>query len=379
MYQNAQGVRAGVFLTESHDATWKLPVHAHWVHKEELQELVFVDEQHKVAIQQAFSYSTSLPWRQRGWFAKTAQRMQEQLVALHYVPVGPIEQVRSWFLSCILRVPTTTGYVYCKAAPPAYAYEPALTQMLAAHYPLLAPPVLAIDCERDVLLMQGIDGVKLRHLGKANYLPYWEALLHSFAQMQLDYAVHIDDVLATGCPDWRLDKLEQAIDPFFAQLPGLLQQIPHHFSENELALLYSLPIRLKQMCIELSDYNLPASLHHGDFHSGNILANEQQCVLIDWASFIAVTHPFFCLLVVFEEHSDPQIRAHLRDLYLSHWTGYMPLEHLRSAFDLALPLSALHSVLCSSMQLADAETSWEREQEQGNVLEVLQNLMVLMT
>ncbi len=49
-----------------------------------------------------------------------------------------MEQVRSWFLSAILRVPTTASDLYFKA-PPLYAHEPAITQAVAVRAPTLAP------------------------------------------------------------------------------------------------------------------------------------------------------------------------------------------------------------------------------------------------
>src|SRR2546426_4518967 len=113
------------------------------------------------------------PWARRGWFAETESWIKAQLARLNYTIVAPIEQVRTWGISCVLRVPTTTGNVYFKAIPTSFmqkdtaisssdtpgrlplffTHEPMLIQSLAAWYPHNMPTVLAMEREQCWMLL----------------------------------------------------------------------------------------------------------------------------------------------------------------------------------------------------------------------------------
>ena len=167
--------------------------------------------------------TTRLPWTEEGWFDEAVEWIHAQLDAQSSPPTGPVEQMRAWFLSAILRAPTATGDVYFKAAPPLYAHEPGLTRAVAALAPALAPQVLAVDRERRWLLMKGVAGVKLRDYPATDeYVSRWETLLQTFAQLQRICSSQVDSLLALGCPDWRPAALAAAITPLLTELPALL-------------------------------------------------------------------------------------------------------------------------------------------------------------
>lgn len=71
------------------------------------------------------------PWARRGWITHAILWIDDQIAYLGVIRNGPIKQVRSWERSCILRIPTTVGYVYFKAVPRMFAHEPPLTRALA--------------------------------------------------------------------------------------------------------------------------------------------------------------------------------------------------------------------------------------------------------
>src|SRR3989304_2581881 len=71
------------------------------------------------------------PWTQPGWLEQASARIHAELERQGIRVSGPIVQshVRPW--STVLRAPTTKGDIYFKAAMPALAHEPGLTQALA--------------------------------------------------------------------------------------------------------------------------------------------------------------------------------------------------------------------------------------------------------
>ena len=225
------------------------------------------------------------------------------------------------------------------------------------------------------MLLDEVPGVPLRdHPDADGYLPRWQALLRDVAQIQRDVSNQSETLLALGCPDWPLEALKAQIAPLIGSLPSLLKDGPHQVSEEEMASFQQLIPRLEELCERLAGYAVPLSLNHGDLHSGNILATQSTCVLLDWAGFIGRTHPFFCLAVVFEELRDPQIREQALDAYLPTWTVYEPMNRLREAVRLALPLGIFSGMVGHRRQLLFTRTYWERAEEQGNVLYYLRQL-----
>ncbi len=148
-----------LFVLEVHDLAPALPVGGRWVDRVELEALHLALPAHRSVLQAGFAEVTQgldvtgrLAWTRPGWFATAATWIEEQLHGCGLAPVGPVEQVRTWHWSCILRVPTTEGAIYLKAAPPMYTYEPVLTQNLAEGYSERLPPVLAVEPQRACFL-----------------------------------------------------------------------------------------------------------------------------------------------------------------------------------------------------------------------------------
>jgi hypothetical protein len=266
-------------------------------------------------------------------------------------------------MSCILRLDTQQGRLYFKACPPTWPQEPALTCELSLHYPQLIPHVAAIEARERWLLTEAFEGPKLRQIGNRDrYIPLWEQLIEDFGRMQLDYVDRRPQLTSLGCPDWPLVRLAASIDRF------LLQEVPFLAGEGDAIPLQQLEeaaARLTALCAELMSFRIPDTLHHGDFHSGNILTDGRSCRVVDWAFQSGVAHPFFFLAVVFEEHTDPAIRARLCDLYLRLWTDYEPMHRLRKAVELAQPLALLHEAMGHYRQLQSARTPWEVAQERA--------------
>ena len=81
-----------------------------------------------------------------------------------------------------------------------------------------------------------------------------------YAYMQLDYMKNNDQLLALGCHDWRLEKLIEDMDPFFTELPSVLQGAHNPLTHEEQEMLQSIVPRLKTFCVELLQLGVPSSL-----------------------------------------------------------------------------------------------------------------------
>ncbi len=230
--------------------------------------------------------------------------------------------------------------------------------------------------------MEGIAGVKLNDPSvRDGYLTRWEGIFRAFARFQQDNATRPAPLLALGCPDWQLDVLATLLAPLLDEAPALLRGAPDPLTDAELADLRSQVPRLRSLCAELAATPIPTSLHHGDFHSGNILVNDTTCKLIDWAGFVGVTHPFLSLWVPLDEQADDRVRDRLRDAYLCEWRAYAPLDRLRAAATQTLPLAALCGALGHRNQLVHAVTRlpWGIHGEQENMLFCLRRMLGFMS
>jgi len=147
------------------------------------------------------------PWTEPAWRAEADGWIDEQLAASGAERTGEIDQmhVRAW--STVMRVPTSAGDAYFKANAPSMRFEAALVVLLAGERPDCAPPLLAADPKRGWMLMADA-GVRLREVvAEERTLVRWLDILPLYADLQVDLAGHVDELLAMGVPDLRLDRL----------------------------------------------------------------------------------------------------------------------------------------------------------------------------
>lgn len=376
---------SSVFVMSNHDSGWVLPPEGAWISYEKLVTLsLAVPEHHNVLKQWREKIESplhnELPWTHDGWFEEASVWIQTQLHRQGVIATGPIEQARSWFISSLLRLPTTVGEVYFKAVSSTDVHEPLLTQMLARHYPTLVPIVLAVHEEHHWLLMKAAPGQKKpSSANPLDSIARWKTLLQTYARMQRAYTQYTEQLLALGCHDWRLEQLIEYIDPFFAELPSVLSGAWNPLTQVEQEDLQAVIPRLKSFCIELMQLNISATLHHGDFHRGNIIVNETTCTLIDWSAFVGVTHPFLSLWLPLSDWNQ-ELGHQLCESYLEVWSDFAPMELLYSAVIKAHPLSELCGALGHCYQIVHAHTalSWDILNEQEHLLDCLRNVLTLM-
>ena len=98
------------------------------------------------------------PWAREGtgWFGDAVAWIDSALERAGIARTGPIEEIRSWSISCVLRAPTDAGDVFFKSAArlPLFVDEPALTLRLTEWWPQESPEVIATEPDRCWLLMR---------------------------------------------------------------------------------------------------------------------------------------------------------------------------------------------------------------------------------
>ena len=238
---------------------------------------------------------------------------------------GPVEQVKSWNLSCLLRLPTVAGPVWCKAVPPLFAHEGAILRLVAGVRPDLVPPVLA--CTPGLTLLGHVDGTDQWGAGPELATAMVTALV------DLQRAVTVGQLLAAGLPDWRSPALLAATQRLCRR-----DDVRATLAPAEIAALERLVDELPDRFVALDGCGIEPGLVHGDFHPGNWRAGAERLVLLDWGDS-GVGHPLLDM-PAFLGRMPTEAASSVRERWIALLAG-----DARQAGDLIAPIAALRQAL----------------------------------
>jgi hypothetical protein len=292
-----------------------------------------------------------MDWTDREWLAGVEAWVGQVLGREGIEVVGGFEQphVREW--GTVLRVPTSVGDVYFKAALKELLNEAAVTQALSAWHPELQPRFIAADVERNWMLV-GDGGLRLRDaFGDGLGIETWSAVLASYAAFQIDLSARVDELLALGIPDRRLEKIPELFEALLADKDWMMIGEENGLTAEEYDRLVAGRPLIEELCRELAAFEIPDSLNQGDLHDGNIFLKDGRHLFFDWGDS-SITHPFFTLRAVFVsmeytfeyEENDPRFDHFARD-YVKPWQSYSDQASLWKAYLLASRLWSIPSVL----------------------------------
>jgi phosphotransferase family enzyme len=187
-------------------------------------------------------------------------------------------------------------------------------------------------------------GETLRTLG--NPPQRWLDILPTHGELQIGETARIQQHLASGVPDLRVERLPALYDDLLrAELP---------LEEAERSALEAFHPRFSELCEELDDAGIGPSVQHDDLHMNNVYVKGGTLRVLDWGDS-SIGHPFFSLLETFRflielnrlPPEDPWF-ARLRDAYLEPWG-----QGQRVTFDLALRVGGLaHAIAWLSQREA---------------------------
>src|SRR5215831_11748993 len=194
-------------------------------------------------------------WMHDGWFEEVIAWIEHELARLGSTRIAPVEAVKKWSISCILRVPTMQGNVYFKAsaALPLCANEPAVTRGLSAFFPGHVPEVLAADDERRWILMADVG----QRLDRQSPPEVYEEVICLFGSMQLQSAGRTAELVSMGCVDRRLERLATQIGPLLRD--GTAQAA---LDGGEIAQLRRHASRLADLCDTLGALHYAVTYQH---------------------------------------------------------------------------------------------------------------------
>jgi len=293
----------------------------------------------------------TISWTTSGWLEKVSRWIRTQLDRYNLHLAGNIEQphIRPW--STVLTIPTDGGLLYFKATAPYLGYEPVLTDFLSSIRPDVMPDLLAIDQNRGWMLMRD-SGTPLRTFIKTEKsVERWQEIMPLYVGLQKELSPRLNEILALGVPDRRL----KVLPPLFARLVkderSLLLDQAESLTSDEYRRIKASVGEFEKMCLALDSFGIPATLHHDDFHDGNLFIQNERVIFTDWGES-AITHPFFTLVVMLrgagnslDLKPDAPELAWMRDWYLSPWTDYASLNELQPAVKLAERIGLVNRAL----------------------------------
>lgn len=339
------------------------------------------------------STSTQLLWTQPQWIDQAQAWIRQALADAGYTLTAPVEQFHVQIWSTVMRCTTQAGTFYFKAS-----YRPTevlLTQHLRRFQPENLPDVLALDGERGWMLMRDSGAMLRTYLKSPADLHLIEPALVQFASLQIAASDHPEQFFPLGVADRRLERLPDMFSALLSEAEVLRLGYEDGLSAEEHERLRSLLPRYREMCSQLQDYHIPQTLHHDDFHDGNIFVSGEpgryRFVFSDWEECL-VTHPFFSMMLCLrsvggragfpDEATEapekmPAELNHLRDVYLEPWRRFESRERLVEAFNLAWRVGMVSRALTWREFIVNLEDP-QRERYAYIVLAWLQEFLLAM-
>jgi len=240
---------------------------------------------------------------------------------------GVPEQIRTWNLSSIWRLPTTSGPVWLKVVPPFFAHEGVVLPLLD---PAVVPPVLGAEPGR--VLLGEVPG-------DDQYEATGDALLEMvrmLVRLQTSWIDRTSELLALGVPDLRpaalIPRIRAAVERRRAELndaeqrriDGLVAGMPGRFAE-------------------IAACGVPDTLVHGDFHPGNVRGEPGRLTILDWGD-CAVGHPMLDQLA-FGQRLDCADREAAERLWAQEWQRVVPGCDADRAATLLRPVTAFYGAV----------------------------------
>jgi hypothetical protein len=302
--------------------------------------------------------SDTLLWQQPDWQAEAKAWIRSALARNNLQLTDEIEQphIRPW--STVMTVPTNDGRLFFKASASIFAHETALTNYLTKFRPEIFPELFAVDIKRHWMLMRDA-GTPLRQFTRTEKsIERWKDVLPLYVDLQKEMAERTTHLLALGVMDRRLAKLPEMFDKLIVDESVMMLDQEDSLTSEEYANLKNYGAELARMCEKLASFGIPETIHHDDFHDGNIFVRDGRIIFTDWGES-AVTHPFFTLVVMMRGIDNsmnvdfsPESEQ-VRDMYLQHWTSYAPMDELKSIVKLAQRIGYVNRALTWKLSLDD--------------------------
>ena len=277
-------------------------------------------------------------WAHPGGPAELLAWADERLGRAGLDRTGRAQQMRTWNLSALWRIPTRGGRVWLKAVPDFFAHEGAVIDWIGAP---VAPRLIDFDAGRALLV--DIEGPTNHEVRDPESLWPMVELLTGLQHRALD---RLPELLALGVPDRRLSTV-------VARAAAVLERWGSTLRPGERRSLETVVAGLPARVAAVANCGVPETLVHGDFHAGNVAGRPGGYVILDWGdSFIG--HPLLDELA-FVERLPPAVQIAARGWFVDAWQLAVPGSQPARAIELLEPLvsfeaAAMYARFCAAIE-----------------------------
>lgn len=254
-------------------------------------------------------------------------------------PTGSPQQVRTWNLSSVWRIPVEGQTTWLKSVPSFFAHEGAILEALDGRP---VPRLLGHEGGRVLLAEIGGDDMYDARL------PELLQMVTILVDIQGSWIGRETDLRAIGLPDWRAEALTEAIS-------DVLGRTMEALSPDENATLRRFVSELPRRFAEIVACGLPDTLVHGDFHPGNVRGTPERLVLLDWGDS-GIGHPMLDQ-PAFLQRVPVEFRARIRERWADEWRRIMPGADPERASGLLAPIAAARQAVIYQKFLDNIEPS----------------------
>jgi hypothetical protein len=224
-----------------------------------------------------------------------------------HVCIGPAQQIKTWNLSSLWRLPLREGHAWLKVVPPFFAHEGPLIAALEPHGGV--PQLLGY--ERGRMLMAESPGNDGFHATLAER----RAMIELLVRLVNACRAALPALLGLGLPDFRARPLSEAI-------ANSVERHARELDRQDARTLSRFVAGLDARWTRLSECGLPDGLVHGDFHSGNVRVAGERLTLLDWGD-AGIGHPLLDESAFLERVPEEQ-RSALREHLQTTWQRAVP-------------------------------------------------------
>jgi Ser/Thr protein kinase RdoA (MazF antagonist) len=293
------------------------------------------------------------PQADLGWASSVLQAR-----GLHLA--GAPEQIRTWNLSSLWRLPTSDGSeVWLKAVPPFFAHEGTVIDLLASHP---VPRLLGRDGPR--VLLAPVAGEDLYEADESTC----KAMIDLLVDLQSHWLGRGDELAALGLPDWRGTA-------FTAKLETLLERRAAELVAEDRGGLEAFVQRLPQRFAAIAGCGLSEGLVHGDFHRGNFRGESTSLTLLDWGDS-GIGHPLLDQ-AAFLDRVPVAFVGPLCLHWTQAWQRVQPRAEVDRAAALLAPVAAARQALIYQHFLDNIEAS-EHPYHRHDVVDWLQRTATML-
>ncbi len=288
------------------------------------------------------------PFGKFGWLRDVAEWVESKATQIGLRLTGNFQQLNASPAFSLIRFETNGSAMWFKAVGAPNLREYPITLALAKYFPAFVPCLIAMRNDWNGWLAMEAEGT---HPNENSDMKVWTRVATTLAEMQIASFGQTQHLLNTGCRDTRVCTLLELVEPFVAVMAELMErqtkESPPALSRSE---LLTLQTQLQDILSEAADSEIPNAIGHLDFNPGNIVANHNRSVFLDWAEACA-GHPFLTFQYVLQHlrrygQPDNCWESAITCIYLNVWRSFVSPEEITDALRVSPLLAVFAYAAC---------------------------------